>query len=150
MGGGRIGLAASATLDPEFHSTDGNGDLLVRAVTLHVSLTARKRFGRSGMGRIAAGPGLLVTRITPSLNKSSPTDNVTPAPRTDLDPTIGLVARWDLYIGQRTSVFIAATVDIVLLRAQYTEVVNGDDRVLFSPWPVRPGLLLGVSTGSDR
>jgi hypothetical protein len=150
MGGGRVGLAASAAVDPEFHSTDGDGDLLVRAVALHASATAVRRFGRSGMGRIAAGPGLLVTRITPTLATSSPTDKIAAAPRTDLDPVIGLVARWDLRIGQTTSLFVAATVDIVLLRAQYTETVNGVDRVLFSPWPVRPGLVLGVSTGSDR
>jgi hypothetical protein len=149
-GGGRVGLAASAAVDPGFHSTDGNNDLLVRAVALHVSVTAARRLGGSGMGRIAAGPGLLVTRITPSLATSSPTDNVAPSPRTDLDPVIRLLARWDLRIAQRMSLFVAATVDVVLLRAQYIEQVNGVDRVLFSPWPVRPGLLLGVSTGSDR
>lgn len=148
--GRRVGLAASAMVDPGFHSTDANGDLLVRAAALHVSATAGRRFGRFGVGRVAAGPGVLVTRITPTFASSSPVDSVAAAPRTDLDPLLGLVARWDLRLGQMTNVFVAATVDVVLLRAQYTEMVNGVNRVLFSPWPVRPGLLLGVSVGSDR
>jgi len=38
----------------------------------------------------------------------------------------------------------------VPLHAQYTETVNGVNRVLLSPWPVRPALLLGISAGSDR
>ena len=72
------------------------------------------------------------------------------AVRTDFDPALGLAARFDLALGRGTSAFVAAAVDIVPLRAQYTEIVNGTNRVLFSPWPVRPCLLLGVSAGSDR
>ena len=149
-GDGRVGLAASATVDPGFHSTDANGDLLVRAVALRASATVGRRFGRIGTGRLAAGPGILVARIAPTLAGSSATDLVAAAARTDLDPVIGFVARWDFRVGPTTSAFVATTVDVVPLRAQYTETVDGVNRVLFSPWLVRPGLLLGISAGSDR
>ncbi len=148
--GRRVGLAASAVIDPGFHSIAANGDLLVRAVGVHVWATAGTRIGRFGIGRIAAGPALLVTRITPTLASISPGDVVSGAARTDLDPVLGLAARFDLALGRGTSAFAAAAVDIVPLRAQYTEIVDGTQRVLFSPWPVRPCLLLGVSAGSDR
>lgn len=147
---GRVGLAASAVVDPGFHITDANGDLLVRAVGLHAWMSAGTRPGRFGIGRVAVGPALLITRVTPTLAISSPADVVAAAARTDLDPMIGLAARWELPLGRRTSAFMAATVDIVPLRARYTEIVNGANRELFSPWPVRPGLLLGVSVGSER
>jgi len=148
---GRWGLAASAAVDPGFHQTDSNGDLLVRAAALHAYLTAGTRLGQMGIGRLAVGPALLVTRIAPTLSSSSATETVVQSSRTDVDPMIGFAARWDLRLGRLMSLFLAATVDVVPLRAQYVEVVsNGANRVLFSPWSVRPALLLGVSAGSDR
>ena len=146
----RVGVAASAVADPAFRSSDANGDLRVRAISLHAWMTAGRRFGGLGVGRIALGPALLVTHITPTLASFSPADSVADAARTDLDPMIGLAARWDLPLGRGTSAFLAATVDFVPSRVQYTELVNGVNRELFSPWPVRPALVLGLSLGSER
>jgi len=146
----RIGVAASAAVDPAFHSADANGDLRVRAISLHAWMTAGRRLGTWGVGRVAVGPALLVTHIAPTLAGFSPADTVTAAARTDLDPMIGLAARWDLPMGKGTTAFLAATVDLVPLHVQYTEVVNGARRDLFSPWPLRPALVLGVSLGSER
>ena len=146
----RIGVAASAAVDPAFHSTDANGDLLVRAVSVRASITAGSRMGAFGFGRVALGPALLVTHVAPALTSSSSADTVVAAARTDLDPMISLAARWDVPMGRVTSAFVAAIVDVVPLRVQYTELVNGVNRELFSPWPVRPAVVLGVSVGSPH
>jgi hypothetical protein len=150
-----LGVAASAAADPAFHSTDANGDLMVRAISVHGWLTAGRQLGRLGVGRVAFGPALLVTHVAPTLARFSPTDVVAGAARTDVDPVIGFAARWDLPLeravgGGALTAFLAATVDFVPLRAQYSELVDGAKRELFSPWPVRPGLVLGVSVGSGR
>jgi hypothetical protein len=39
-------------------------------------------------------------------------------------------------------------VDVVPLRARYAATVQGQDQELFSPWMLRPGLVLGFATGS--
>jgi hypothetical protein len=143
-------VAASAVVDPGFHSTGPNGDLLMRAVGVHAWIAVGRRLGRFGVGRLAGGPALLVTHVAPTLATFSPEDTVAAEARTDLDPMIGLAARWDLPLGRGKSAFLAATVDLVPVRAQYTELVNGGKRELFSPWPVRPGLVLGVAFGSER
>jgi hypothetical protein len=147
--GKRIGVAASAVADPSFHDTDANSDLMMRAISLHGWMTAGRDLGPFGVGRVALGPALLVTRVTPMLT-SSPADTAAVAARTDLEPIVGLAARWDLPLGGGTTAFLAATVDVVPWRAQYTAVVNGTNRTLFSPWPVRPAAVLGLSIGSQR
>lgn len=149
-GATRVGVAGSAAVDPGFHSGDAKGDLVVRAVSLHAWATAGRELGSFGVARVALGPALLVTHVAPALTSSSAADAVTGAARTDLDPMLALAARWDLPVGARASVFLAATVDLVPLRVQYTELVNGTSRSVFSPWPVRPALVLGASLGSPR
>ena len=154
----RAGLAASIVVDPGFHSSAGAaggsagaaGDLLVRAIGLNARITAGRRFGRFGVGRVAVGPGLLVTRATPQVPGDSPSALLVGTTRTDLDPVIGLGARWDMTLGLGLGAFLEATVDIVPLRAKYTQVVDGAERVLFSPGPVRPGLMLGMSVEWPR
>lgn len=151
-GGGRrrLGLAASLVVDPGFHvAREGIGDLLVRSVALHLFVSATWRAGQYGAGAIAAGPALVVTHVAPTLSSSSPTEPATSASRTDFDPALGVTARWELPLGRRTSVFLAASLDVVPLRAHYAATVEGRDQVLFSPWTLRPGLVLGVATGSE-
>jgi hypothetical protein len=148
-GDGRLGVAASAAVDPAFHSTDPGGDLLVRAVAVHAWLTAGRRLGALGVGRLALGPALLVTHVAPALTAASPAATITQAARTDVDPMLGLVARWDFPLGG-AGVFLAATLDYVPIRASYTAMFDGTDRQLFSPWPLRPGVVLGASLGSER
>jgi hypothetical protein len=68
-------------------------------------------------------------------------------PRTDADPMLAALARWDLPVGRLARPFVAATVDVVPVRGAYTAVVNGTSRTLLAPWPVRPGLLAGIAFG---
>ena len=151
-GGGarRLGLTASVVADPGFHVGAADRDLLARSLALHLYVTATWRAGRYGAGGIAVGPALIVTHVAPALMGSSASQVVTSAARTDFDPALGVTARWELPIGRRTSVFLAALLDVVPLRAQYAVTVQGQDQVLFSPWTLRPGLVLGVATGSEQ
>lgn len=145
----RLGLAASAVADPGFHVGLAGDDLLVRSLALHVYATARWRGGRYGGGTVAIGPALAITHVEASLTPLSPGEMVSQAPRTDLDLGLGMTARWELSLGRRTSVFLAALLDLVPTRARYVANVRGEDRMLFSPWALRPGLVLGVATGSE-
>jgi hypothetical protein len=146
---GRFGLAASAVADPGFHVEEPGADLFARSLALHLFVTASWRVGRAAAGGIAVGPALIMTRIEPTLSVSSSAETATFAPRTDFDPAVCVTARWELSLGRRTSVFLAAMLDIVPVRARYAETVQGQDHALFSPWPVRPSLVLGVATGSE-
>jgi hypothetical protein len=148
-GAGRFGLAASAVADPGFHVAEPGADLFARSLALHLFATASWRIGGAAVGGIAVGPALIVTRIEPTLSVSPGAGTATFAPRTDFDPAFCVTARWELPLGRRTSVFLAAMVDVVPVRARYAETVQGQDHVLFSPWPVRPSLVLGVATGSE-
>ena len=145
----RLGLLASAVADPGFHVVTAAGDLLARGLALHLYLTATWRGQRAGAGTIAIGPALLVTRVEPTLNVRSPAETATSAPRTDFDPAVGASVRWELSLGRRTSVFLAALVDVVPLRARYAATVQGQEQELFSPWMLRPGVVLGLATGSE-
>jgi hypothetical protein len=146
----RLGLAASVVADPGFHVVTAAGDLLARSLALHLYATATWRGGRAGAGAIAVGPALVVTHVEPTLAVPSPTDTATSSPRTDFDPAVAATVRWELPLGRRTSAFLAAMVDVVPFRARYTATVQGQDQGLFSPWMLRPGLVLGLATGSEQ
>jgi hypothetical protein len=149
VGTHRLGVAVAAVADPGFHVGPVGDDLLVRSLVLHVHATARWRAGRYGGGALAIGPALAVTHVEASLTGSSPGEMVTQAPRTDLDLGASMTARWELPLGRRTSVFLAALLDLVPTRARYVANVRGEDQVIFAPWALRPGLVLGVATGSE-
>jgi hypothetical protein len=144
-----LGVAASVVADPSFHVGPAGGDLLVRSLAVHLYATATWRGGLYGAGAVAVGPALVVTHVEASLTSSSSGETVSQAPRTDLDFGLGATARWELPLGRRTSVFLAALLDLVPTRARYVATVRGEDRILFSPWALRPGLVLGVATGSE-
>jgi len=146
-GAWRLGLTASVVGDPGFHVGSSERDLLVRALALHLFATATWRGGSYGAGGIAVGPALLVTHVEPRLAGSS-TVPVTASSLTSYDPALGVSARWELPLGWWTSVFLAALVDVVPLHARYAVTVRGSDQVVFAPWILRPGLVLGVATGS--
>lgn len=145
-GDGRLGLAASAVVDPVFHVGRENDsrDLLIRAVAAHVWVTAGRRLG-AGVGRLAVGPALLITRV--AFANASQSDAAEKAARTDVDPMVGLMVRWDFPLWG-PSAFVAATADLVPVRALYTAKVDRSE--LFSPWLLRPGLVLGISVGSEQ
>jgi hypothetical protein len=145
----RLGLTAAAVVDPGFHVVTAAGDLLARCLALHLYLTATWRSQRAGAGAIGVGPALVITRVEPTLNVRSPAETATSAPRIDFDPAVGATLRWELPLGRRTSIFLAAMVDVVPLRARYAATVQGQDQELFSPWMLRPGLVLGFATGSE-
>jgi hypothetical protein len=55
-----------------------------------------------------------------------------------------------LPLGRRIGMLVAAMVDVVPLRARYAATIQGQDQDLFSPWMLRPGLVLGFAAGSER
>lgn len=148
-GGRRLGLTASVVADPGFHVGPADRDLLVRSLAVHLYLTATWRGGRYGAAGIAVGPALIVTRVEPTLTAASSLLPVTSTPRTDLDPGLGVAVRWELPLGRRASVFLAALLDVMPLRARYAATVQTQDQLLFSPWALRPGLVLGFTSGSE-
>lgn len=113
----------------------------------HIFLTAARPLGGWGIGRLGIGPGLVVARVEPVGIHMSATQTIEEQPRTDVDPTIAALARWDLPLGRTVRPFIAATVDFVAVRGAYTATVNGASKTLLAPWPVRPGLWAGVAIG---
>lgn len=145
----QLGLAASAVVDPAFHVTQPGSDLLARSLALHLYATVTWRAGRAGLGGLGVGPALIVTRIDPTLTVASATESASSAPRTDFDPAVGLTARWDVPVGKRTTLFLAGLLDVVPIRARYAVADGAEERAVFSPWLLRPGLVLGVSTGSE-
>lgn len=154
-GGGprRLGLAASTVVDPGFHVVEAGVDLLARSLAFHLYATATWRAGRAGPGGIGVGigPALIVTRIDPTLTVSSATETARFSPRNDFDPAVGGIARWELPVGRSSSVFVGALLDLVAVRARYAVTVQGQEQeqALFSPWLLRPSLVLGVTTGSQ-
>ncbi|HEY8924633.1 MAG TPA: hypothetical protein VIU64_09640 [Polyangia bacterium] len=147
-GARRLGLSASVVADPGFHVDLSDGDLLVRSLALHVFATVSWRGGSYGGGGIAVGPALLVSHVEPMLKSSQAGPLVSVAALTNFDPGLGVTARWELPLGRWTSLFLAALLDVVPLHVQYAVAVSGSDKVLFAPWILRPGLVLGVATGS--
>lgn len=143
-GASRLGVTLSAgvrgiarTSTPDARISSGGGDA-------RLWLTLGRSFGRAGLWRLSLGPGLHVehVEVTPS---AASLRNVTPASRTDLDPTIGASLRWDVVPIGSTVVFVAASVDVQPRVPRYTAVVDGASATLIAPWPVRPLLMLGVA-----
>jgi hypothetical protein len=143
----RVGLMLAAAGRQSFDVASSPAGVHVSGGDVHLYLTSARTLGRWGLGRLGIGPGLVVARVEPVGAGPSATQVIEAQPRTDVDPTIAAVARWDAPVGRLARPFIAATVDFVPVRGAYTAIVNGTSRTLLAPWPVRPGLVAGIAFG---
>ena len=143
----RVGLMLAAAGRQSFDVASSPAGVHVSGGDVHLYLTSARTLGRWGLGRLGIGPGLVVARVEPVGAGPSATQMIEAHPRTDVDPTIAAMVRWDAPLGRLARPFIAATIDVVPVRGAYTAIVNGTSRTLLAPWPVRPGLLAGVAFG---
>ena len=108
-------------------------------------MTVGRQVGDWGIGRLGLGPGVVIARVEPARTDTTGGQVVEAQPRTDVDLVIAALLRWDFPLGRLASLFIAATVNVVPVRGEYTATVNGADKTLLAPWPVRPGFVAGLA-----
>ena len=142
----RVGLTLAVAGRESFDVTGAPTGVRVGGGDVRLLLTVGRTLGDWGVGRVGVGPGLVISRVEP-VGGTSATRTIEAQPRTDFDPMLAVVARWDIPLGQLVRPFIAATVDVVPVRGEYTATVNGTSRTLLAPWPVRPGFLAGIAFG---
>ena len=142
----RAGLMLAAAARQSFEVPAAPTSVRVGGGDVRVFLTVGRKLGAWGIGRFGVGPGLVVARVEPvPIGTNGGGQVIEARPRTDVDLALAALLRWDVPLGRVASLFIAATVDVVPVRGEYTATVNGVDRTLLAPWPVRPGLLGGVA-----
>ena len=112
----------------------GEGEVL--AVLAH-GLGPRGRLG------LALGLGLDVRLADPA--PQSGTMLVDQQSVRELDVFLRTALRFDHPLGGPVSVFAALTLDLVPLQGRLVVRQAGADRAVFTPWPLRPGALAGVS-----
>jgi hypothetical protein len=143
----RLGLTLATSLRQPFDVAGSPTGVHVGGGDARLLVTVGRAAGGWGIVRLGAGLGLVIARVEPKGPGTSTTQTVATQPRTDADPILSAIARLDVPLGDLASPFIAATVDVVPVRGEYTAVVNGAARTVFAPWPVRPGFLLGITFG---
>jgi hypothetical protein len=143
----RLGLTLAASLRRPFDVAGSPTGVHVGGGDIRLLVTVGRALGGWGIARLGAGPGLAIASVEPTGAGTSNTQTVATQPRTDADPMFSAIARLDVPLGHLASPFIAVTVDVVPVRGEYTAVVNGASRAVFAPWPVRPGLLVGIAFG---
>jgi hypothetical protein len=141
----QLALLLAVAAHQSFNVAGSPTGVQVRGGDVHAFFTAARPLGGWGIGRLGIGPGLVIARVEPVGIHMSATQTIEEQPRTDVDPTLAALARWDLPLGRTVRPFIAATVDFVAVRGAYTATVNGTSKTLLAPWPVRPGLWAGVA-----
>jgi hypothetical protein len=144
----RVGLTLAVTGRRSFDVASSPAGVRVSGGDVRLLLTAGRMLGDGwGIVRLGIGPGLVIAHAEPIGAAADATEMVKAQPRTDADPILAALARWDFPVGRLARPFVAATVDVVPVRGEYTAVVNGTSRTLLAPWPVRPGLLAGIAFG---
>ena len=142
----RAGLALAVTGRESFDVAGTPTGVRVGGADIRLLLTLGRTLGDWGTGRLGVGPGLVISRVEP-VGGTSASRTIEAQPRTDADPMLSFVARWDVPLGRIVRPFLAATVDVVPVRGEYTATVNGISTTLLTPWPVRPGFLAGIAFG---
>ncbi len=143
----RVGLMLAVAGRQSFDVASSPTGVRVSGGDVHLFFTVARTLADWGIGRVGVGPGLVVAHVEPVPAGTSATPTIEARPRTDADPTLAAIARWDAPFGTVARPFIAAIVDVVPVRGAYTAVVNGTSRTLLAPWPVRPALLAGIAFG---
>lgn len=141
----RAGLMLAAAARQSFEVAAAPTGVRVGGGDIRVFLTVGRKLGAWGIGRFGVGPGLVIARVEPVRVGTNGGQVIEARPRTDVDLVLAALLRWDVPLGRVASLFFAATVDVVPVRGEYTATVNGVDRTLLAPWPVRPGLLGGIA-----
>jgi hypothetical protein len=138
----RLGASLDAELrgSADVGTPFGNVDLSGGAT--HLLLSYGRSFG-AGVGRIALGPGVafVTVRATPAPGGG------TARPRTDLDWTLALLARWDFPLTRALTAFGALGLDVALDAGRYTDVVDGVSTSVLTTWRVRPTVRVGFALG---
>jgi hypothetical protein len=141
----RVGAALDGGLRRSVVADTADGAVSVSGSSTHLGLTLGRSFGARGIGRVSIGPGVDVNdaQVTPSIAKGT----VTARPRSDVDWNLDVMLRWDVPLGARYGVFVAAGADVSFVTPRYTAVIDGTSTPLLTMWPVRPTVRVGLALG---
>ena len=128
---------------PPFQPAESPVQLRVRGGEGEVLAVLAHGIGRRVRMGLALGLGADVRLADPTAQ--SGTMLVDEQSVRELDVFLRTALRFDLPVGGPVSVFAAFTLDLFPLQGRLLVRQAGADRAVFTPWPLRPGALAGVS-----
>jgi hypothetical protein len=139
----RRAVWSSLRYRPPFEPAQGPLRVRVRGGEGELLGVVAHGIGRRASVALAAGVGLdgRVVDFTPPAG----TALVNAQPVRELAVFLRTALRFDLPVGGPLSLFAALTLDVFPLQARLIVRESGAARVVFTPWPLRPGALTGAS-----